>query len=175
MGTLCCHGGCEVADSPCKAWKKICCIIFGSHFQVLSSCNMILIHSLIYRNCYIDAVPKIEAPLKVEGIVAHGKRITLTCKCKATGKPKFHFTWLHDDIEIPEINNSKFTIDSMDESDEGEYKCKVSNEVGSAISEAVTLKPGTTLSFIVAASCKCMQASNTLHDVHALLFQLGFI
>ena len=87
----------------------------------------------------------------MEGNVAYGEKITLTCT--ATGKPPFEFTWVYNDVET-HVNNSKFTIDSMDETNEGEYKCKVSNEVGFTISEPITLKPGRTLSNTVYCSCK---------------------
>ena len=93
--------------------------------------------------------------MEVEGTIALGKKITLTCK--ATGKPPLRFTWLHNDAQTHEINNSKFTIESMVDSDEGEYKCNVSNEVGSVISEVVTLKAGRTLSFTVGA-CRMLIA-----------------
>ena len=101
-------------------------------------------HTIPFGLFYVGDKPEIDAPLEVHVLgkeIALGGEITLTCK--ATGRPPLSYTWLcNDDPVSSDASHPEFTIKSMSDSDKGEYKCKVSSEVGFTTSEPVTLTPG---------------------------------
>ena len=79
---------------------------------------------------------------------------TLTFSIQATGKEPLSYRWHHKtegrsgewqscDVEnFPGANSSTFTIPSVQNSNEGSYRCIVSNCTGSATSEYATLTVG---------------------------------
>ena len=87
--------------------------------------------------CIVGDKPEIGAPIEA---VVLGE--TSTLKCKATGKPTLCYTWLFNDVVTHEANHPEFTIESVNESHQGEYKCRVSNDIGFSVSEPATLTPG---------------------------------
>jgi neurocan core protein len=80
--------------------------------------------------------PKItDGPGEVEGVERH----EVTISCSATGKPAPQFDWYKDNSEAPISGTDRIHIDSQAgavhfrpvlKEDEGNYKCKASNDVG---------------------------------------------
>ena len=52
------------------------------------------------------------------------------------------YKWRKDEMDIPGVNSDTYTIHSVQESDEGNYLCVVSNDVGSVTSAAANLTVG---------------------------------
>ena len=88
------------------------------------------------------------------GITTHPNGINtipnkpVTFSIQATGTEPLNYKWEHkkgdgSDVErIPGANSSAHTISSVQKSNEGSYRCIVSNCVGSATSEYATLTVG---------------------------------
>ncbi len=57
----------------------------------------------------------------------------------AAGSPNLGFQWLKDGEEIPGANESQLSLNSTIPEQSGEYQVRVSNNAGSALSEAATL------------------------------------
>jgi len=80
----------------------------------------------------------------------------VTFSTQATGTEPLNYQWVCNigdgsDVErIPGANNSTLTIPKVKKSDEGSYRCTVSNCAGSETSECVTLTVGKIYLFLLA-------------------------
>jgi len=115
----------------------------------------------------------IKIPPKKHGKVVPGGRVKLTCE--ATGKGPFKYVWMHKNQTLVKENKYCLTIDPMIEAHEGEYRCRVTNAFGYAVSESVTLQLGM-LSSITYSGCNvCMflicktQCTTSIYHARALV------
>nr|CAD7587246.1 unnamed protein product [Timema genevievae] len=54
--------------------------------------------------------------------------------CEASAHPPPHYQWFRDNTPLSGQNNYRLTIQSVTQSDQGEYKCSVENEAGEVFS-----------------------------------------
>ncbi|MFC1859062.1 immunoglobulin domain-containing protein [Thermodesulfobacteriota bacterium] len=64
---------------------------------------------------------------------------TATFTIVAAGIEPLTYQWRKDGVDIDGANASSYIIESVQESDEGDYTCHVTNNIGSATSNAATL------------------------------------
>ena len=93
---------------------------------------------------YIGSAPVIKSKPRIDGELMHGKRVTLSCKAEE-GKLPIKFEWLLNNqlLEKAALNKrkeSELVIESLSDSDQGEYKCKAFNAFGFDVSSSVQLE-----------------------------------
>ena len=102
-----------------------------------------------YLHCHLAKLPRITLqPQELKDAVP-GKPVTFSVK--ATGMEPLNYQWQQNEREewqscdverLPGANSSTLTISSLQKSDEGSYRCVISNSAGSQISEPVHLRIG---------------------------------
>ena len=105
-----------------------------------------------YLHCHLAKLPRITLQTQELKDAVPGKPVTFTVK--ATGMEPLNYQWQQNvggereawqscDVErLPGANSSTLTIPSLQKSDEGSYRCVISNSAGSQISEPVHLRIG---------------------------------
>ena len=94
---------------------------------------------------FIGGRPVIKAPPKKQGKVVPGGRVQLTCE--ATGKGPYKYVWMHNNKTLVKETSSDLIIEQMIEGHQGDYRCRVKNAYGYAVSEPVTLQLGMCMFF----------------------------
>ncbi len=84
----------------------------------------------------VDAAPSITEHPQGQ-LVLPGKPATFTVA--ASGSPTLSYQWQKNSSDISGATNSSYTIGSTVESDSGDYRCVVTNGLGTATSDAATL------------------------------------
>lgn len=87
---------------------------------------------------YTGTLPYIEVHPEIRGRVEPGEFLSL--KCKATGKGSLHYVWLHQNQTLVEETRPELIIKGVKESDQGGYRCRVTNAFGYAMSDPATLR-----------------------------------
>ena len=83
-------------------------------------------------------LPQIDIHPKITGTVEPGQFLKL--ECEATGKGLLHYVWQHDNQTMVKETRPALIIKHVNESDQGEYRCRVTNAYGYAMSESAMLK-----------------------------------
>ena len=83
-------------------------------------------------------LPQIDVHPKITGTVEPGEFLKL--ECKATGKGPLHYVWQHDNQTLVMGTGPELIIKHVNESDQGVYRCHVTNAYGYAVSESAILK-----------------------------------
>ena len=96
---------------------------------------------IIYLNStlltYTGTLPYIEVHPEIQGTVEPGEFLQL--ECKATGKGSLHYLWQHENQTLVKETRSELIIKRVKESDQGEYRCRVTNAFGYAMSNSAKL------------------------------------
>ena len=61
-------------------------------------------------------------------------------ECKATGKGSLHYVWQHGNQTLVEETTPKLIIKNVKESDQGDYRCRVTNAFGYEMSNPAKLR-----------------------------------
>lgn len=83
-------------------------------------------------------LPYIDVHPEIQGTVEPGEFLSL--KCKATGKGSLHYVWQHQNQTLVEETRPELIIKGVKESDQGDYRCRVTNAFGYALSDPATLR-----------------------------------
>jgi len=75
---------------------------------------------------------------KIQELVEPG--VFLCLKCKATGKGALRYVWQHENQTLVNETRPQLIIKRVKESDQGAYKCRVTNAFGYTMSEPAVLK-----------------------------------
>lgn len=74
-----------------------------------------------------------------EGKSLVGESVTLRVEL-SSGTPPLSYQWQRDGVDIAGATNQTLVLDSINESDEGAYRCRVTNVIASVVSDAVILQ-----------------------------------
>ena len=83
-------------------------------------------------------LPQIDVHPKITGTVEPGMPLKL--ECKASGKGSLHYVWQHANQTLVNETRPKLIIKHVKESDQGVYRCHVTNAYGYALSKSAILK-----------------------------------
>ena len=97
---------------------------------------------IVYLNftllMYTGALPYIDVHPEIPGTVEPGDFLQL--KCTATGKGSLHYVWQHENQTLVNETRPELIIKHVKESEQGEYKCCVTNAFGCVFSNPAVLK-----------------------------------
>ena len=130
--------------------------------------------------CFLLAAPPriVTHPQEIKS--TYGKSVTLTVE--AAGTEPLSYMWQHKtggwigrwqscDVErFPGANSSKLTVPSVQKSNEGSYRCVISNCVGSQTSKAAKLEVSwciseySEMSYISKNQVKCYMVTNFVEN-----------
>ena len=109
------------------------------NFSFWSSLSIFMV--IIYLNStflmYTGTLPYIDVHPEIQGTVEPGDFLWL--KCKASGKGSLHYLWQHENQTLVKETRQDLIIKHVKESDQGEYKCRVTNAFGYALSNSAEL------------------------------------
>ena len=97
--------------------------------------------TIVYLNftllMYTGTLPYIDVHPEIQGTVEPGDFLRL--KCKATGKGSLRYVWQHENQPLVKETRPELIIKHVKESDQGAYKCRVTNAFGYAMSNPAVL------------------------------------
>ena len=97
--------------------------------------------TIVYLNftllMYTGTLPYIDVHPEIQGTVEPGDFLRL--KCKASGKGSLHYVWQHENQTLVKETRPELIIKHVKESDQGAYKCRVTNAFGYAMSNPAVL------------------------------------
>ena len=62
--------------------------------------------------------------------------------CEGVGKGPFNYVWMHNNQTLVKETQSLLTIEHITEADQGEYRCRLTNAFGYAVSDPKRLELG---------------------------------
>ena len=96
---------------------------------------------IVYLNftllMYTGTLPYIDVHPEIQGTVDPGSFLRL--KCEATGRGCLHYVWQHENQTLVNETRPELIIKRVKESDQGSYRCRVTNAFGYVMSKLAVL------------------------------------
>ena len=116
--------------------------------KLLNSCNYPYTVTIVYYVCCCTATPNITAQPQ-SGVFKNNNRNVMVFEVVATGMgpisyqwekyQSFSNSWIRPSSRVVSVTSSKLIFSLITEEDEGTYRCIVTNDDGSVVSDSVNV------------------------------------